>query len=207
MKIIMLGAPGAGKGTQAIKLAEKYGIPHISTGDIFRENMKNKTPLGLKVKALMDSGNLCPDDLTVELVKDRLSKPDCQKGYLLDGFPRNLNQAVALDEFATPDKVIDIDVDFERIEKRITGRRSCAVCGGTFHIDFIENALTCPECGGELIIRKDDTPETVKTRLSVYKSQTEPLIDYYTKQGKIVVIDGNAEIDVVKSAVREALKI
>lgn len=207
MRLILLGAPGSGKGTQAGFISERLNVPHISTGDIFRENMKNGTPLGLKVKALMDSGNLCPDDLTVELIKDRLNKPDCKNGYLLDGFPRNINQAMALDGFATPDKVIEIDVDFEKIEKRITGRRSCVHCGGTYHIDFIGNALKCPDCGGDLFTRKDDTSETVKTRLSVYKSQTEPLVDYYTKQGKIIVVDGNGEIETVRDKVAEALKI
>lgn len=207
MKLILLGAPGSGKGTQAGYISERLNIPHISTGDIFRENMKNKTPLGLKVKEVMDNGNLCPDDLTIELIKDRLAKPDCKNGYLLDGFPRNINQARALDDFAAPDKVLDIQVDFERIEKRITGRRSCLACGGTFHVDFIGNTDLCPDCGGELVTRKDDTPKTVKTRLSVYQTQTEPLIDYYTEQGKIIVVDGNGEIETVKSSVKEALKI
>lgn len=207
MKLILLGAPGSGKGTQAGYISERLNIPHISTGDIFRENMKNKTPLGLKVKEVMDNGNLCPDDLTIELIKDRLAKPDCKNGYLLDGFPRNLNQARALDDFAAPDKVLDIQVDFEKIEKRITGRRSCLACGGTFHVDFIGDVKTCPDCGGELVTRKDDTPKTVKTRLSVYQTQTEPLIDYYTEQGKIIVVDGNGEIETVKASVQEALKI
>lgn len=207
MKLILLGAPGSGKGTQAGYISERLNIPHISTGDIFRENMKNKTPLGLKVKEVMDNGNLCPDDLTIELIKDRLAKPDCKNGYLLDGFPRNLNQARALDDFAAPDKVLDIQVDFEKIEKRITGRRSCLACGGTFHVDFIGDVKICPDCGGELVTRKDDTPKTVKTRLSVYQTQTEPLIDYYTEQGKIIVVDGNGEIEAVKASVQETLKI
>ena len=207
MKIILLGAPGSGKGTQAGFISEKFNIPHISTGDIFRENMKNGTPLGLKVKALMDSGNLCPDELTVELVKGRLDQPDCKNGYLLDGFPRNLFQAKALDEFNAPDKVINIDVDFEKIERRITGRRSCYECGGTFHIDFIGDTDTCPLCGGKLFTRKDDIPGTVKTRLVVYQTQTEPLIDYYTKQDKVITIDGNQDIQVVRNQIEEALKV
>lgn len=196
MKVILLGAPGCGKGTQAKFISEKYGLPHISTGDLFRDNIKNQTPLGLKVKAIMDTGNLCPDDLTVELVKDRLSKPDCKNGYLLDGFPRDLTQAEELDAFASPDKVIEIDVDLNKIEKRITGRRCCPKCGGSFHIDFIGNGCECPECGEKLIVRKDDNPETVKERLCVYCKSTEPLIGYYGKQGKLVKIDGN--LDAVK---------
>ena len=197
MKIILLGAPGCGKGTQAAKICEKYNVPHISTGDIFRENIKNQTVLGIKVKAIMDSGNLCPDDVTCELVKDRLSKDDCSKGYLLDGFPRNLIQALALDEFATPDVVIDINVDLAKIERRITGRRSCPACGGSFHIDFIGDTSVCPTCGEKLIIRKDDTPEVIKERLSVYASYTEPLIEFYSKKGLLKVVDGDASIEQV----------
>ncbi len=197
MKLILLGAPGSGKGTQAAYIAQKYDLPHISTGDIFRENIKNETPLGLKVKAIMDGGNLCPDDLTVELVKDRLKKSDCKKGYLLDGFPRNLVQAQALDEFSSPDLVIDINVDLNNIERRITGRRSCPKCNGSFHIDFIGGTDICPDCGEKLFIRKDDNPETVKSRLAVYAMQTEPLINYYNNQEKLAVVDGNGSIDEV----------
>lgn len=195
MKIILLGAPGCGKGTQATCIEKRYSIPHISTGDLFRENIKNQTELGLKVKKVMDSGNLCPDNLTIELVKDRLSRPDCKDGYLLDGFPRNLVQAEALDKFSAPDKVLDINVDLAKIEKRITGRRSCPNCGGSYHVDFIGNTKTCPNCKGELIIRKDDTSETVKERLKVYKEQTEPLVEYYKNQGKLVVINGDKKIE------------
>lgn len=197
MKLILLGAPGSGKGTQAAYITEKYNLPHVSTGDLFRENIKNETPLGLKVKEVMDTGNLCPDDLTVELVKDRLSKADCEKGYLLDGFPRNLYQAGELDEFNAPDKVINLVVDLGKIEHRITGRRSCLKCGASFHVDFIGNVSNCPDCGEALTIRKDDNPETVKERLSVYKAQTEPLIDYYGKQGKILNVNGDQPIDKV----------
>ncbi|MBE7087269.1 MAG: adenylate kinase [Clostridiales bacterium] len=207
MKVVLLGAPGSGKGTQAGFISEKLNIPHISTGDIFRENMKKKTPLGLKVKSLMDSGNLCPDDLTVELIKERLNHDDCKNGYLLDGFPRNLHQAKALDGFCPPDKVLNLDVDFERIERRITGRRSCYECGGTYHVDFITDPNKCPLCGGELFTRKDDTSETVKTRLKVYQTQTEPLIGYYSEQNKLVTVDGNAEISDVERNVLEALGI
>ena len=191
MKLILLGAPGSGKGTQAAYITEKYDLPHISTGDIFRENMKNLTPIGIRIKEVMDKGNLCPDELTIELVKDRVQQPDCKKGYLLDGFPRNVVQAEALDEFDAPDVVIDLDVDLEKIEKRVVGRRSCSKCNGSFHVDFIGQTDVCPECGGELIIRKDDNPETVKERLSVYQKQTLPLIEYYSKQGKLVKVDGN----------------
>lgn len=205
MKLILLGAPGSGKGTQAAYIADKYDLPHISTGDLFRENIKNKTPLGIKVKEVMDTGNLCPDDLTVELVKDRLSKPDCKNGYLLDGFPRDIAQAVALDAFSAPDTVIDINVDLNKIEKRITGRRSCPKCNGSFHIDFIGDTDVCPDCGEKLIIRKDDNVETVKSRLAVYTAQTEPLIEYYKKQDKLVVVDGNMQIEQVFAQIVKVL--
>lgn len=205
MKLILLGAPGSGKGTQAAYIADKYDLPHISTGDLFRENIKNKTPLGIKVKEVMDTGNLCPDDLTVELVKDRLSKPDCKNGYLLDGFPRDIAQAVALDAFSAPDTVIDINVDLNKIEKRITGRRSCPKCNGSFHIDFIGDTDVCPDCGEKLIIRKDDNAETVKSRLAVYTAQTEPLIEYYKKQDKLVVVDGNMQIEQVFAQIVKVL--
>lgn len=197
MKLILLGAPGSGKGTQAAYISDKYDLPHISTGDLFRENIKEKTPLGLKVKAVMDTGNLCPDDLTVELVKDRLNNADCKVGYLLDGFPRDLVQAVALDEISAPDKVINLVVDLSKIEHRITGRRSCQSCGGSFHVDFIGNVDNCPTCGEKLTIRKDDNPETVKERLDVYQTQTAPLIEYYSKQGKLININGDQAIDKV----------
>jgi len=205
MRIILLGAPGSGKGTQAAKISAEYGLTHISTGDIFRENIKNQTELGKKVKAIMDEGRLCPDDVTCELVKDRLAKDDCKNGYLLDGFPRNLFQAAELDKFAAPDKVINLEIDLKKIEKRITGRRSCPKCGGGFHIDFIGDVKTCPACGGELVIRKDDNPETVKERLSVYEKQTAPLVDYYTECGKIVGIDGDKTIEEVFADIKKVL--
>lgn len=197
MKLILLGAPGSGKGTQAAYISDKYDLPHISTGDIFRENIKNQTPLGLKVKAIMDGGNFCPDDVTIDLVKDRLSKPDCEKGYLLDGFPRNLLQASALDNFCAPDLVIDLEIDLKKIEHRITGRRSCPKCGNSFHVDFIGDTKVCPDCGETLVVRKDDTVEVVKERLRVYEKQTAPLIDFYKKQGKLVSIDGEKSIEEV----------
>lgn len=206
MKVILLGAPGSGKGTQAANIKTEYSLPHISTGDIFRENIKNGTPLGVKVKAIIDAGNLCPDDLTVELVRDRLSKDDCKNGYLLDGFPRNLYQAEALEEFGSPDAVIEIDVPLDKIERRIVGRRSCPKCGGSYHTDFIGDTMTCPDCGGTLVIRKDDNPETVKERLKVYSEQTEPLIEYYSKAGKVIKIDGDKAINEVFEDIKKALR-
>ena len=205
MKIILLGAPGSGKGTQAARISEEYKLPHISTGDIFRENIANKTPLGLKVKAIMDAGNLCPDELTIDLVKDRLAQADCANGYLLDGFPRNLVQAAALDEFNAPEKVIDLNVDLKGIERRLTGRRSCPACGNSFHIDFIGDTKNCPDCGAELIIRKDDNPATVKERLEVYATSTAPLVDYYKKQGKLIDVNGNQTIDDVFAEIKKVL--
>ena len=197
MKLILLGAPGCGKGTQAAYISDKYGLPHISTGELFRENIKNMTPLGIKVKEVMDTGNLCPDDLTIAMVKDRLAKDDCKNGYLLDGFPRNVYQAIELDKIAAPDLLINIDVDFSIIEHRITGRRSCPKCGKLFHVDFIGNAENCPDCGEKLAIRKDDNAETVKERLSVYEKSTAPVYDYYVKQGKAVMVDGSLSAEKV----------
>ncbi len=205
MKIVLLGAPGSGKGTQAKNIANKYNLTHISTGDIFRENIKAGTPLGLQVKEIIDKGNLCPDELTIELVKDRLSKKDCENGYLLDGFPRSIPQAVALDTFSSPDTIINLDVDLTKLEARITGRRSCPKCGGTFHVSFIGDVKACPTCGGELVTRKDDTPETVKERLAVYQAQTQPLIDYYGKAGKVKDVDGNLPIDQVFAEIEKVL--
>ncbi len=195
MKVVLLGAPGCGKGTQAGFIAEKYNIPHISTGEIFRANIQKGTPLGIEVKSVMDSGNLCPDQLTIELVRDRLKSQDCANGYLLDGFPRNLVQAKALDTFEAPDVVLELEVDFKKLEARITGRRSCAECKGTFHISSIGDTKVCPNCGAELYVRKDDTPETVRERLTVYTNKTQPLIEYYQQQGKLKKVDGNLAID------------
>ena len=205
MKLVLLGAPGCGKGTQAVMISQRYNLPHISTGDIFRENIIKQTPLGIKVKAIIDSGNLCPDDVTCDLVRDRLYQPDCKNGFLLDGFPRSLAQAEALDTFAKPDVVINIDIDLQKIEKRITGRRFCPSCNGSFHIDFLENKEVCPTCGGQLITRKDDNVETIKERLSVYSKTTEPLIDYYTKQGLIKVVDGDGSIEKVFAEIIKVL--
>lgn len=196
MKIVLLGAPGAGKGTQAKRLAEKYGIPHISTGDIFRANIKNATPIGVIAKSYIDKGQLVPDEVTVEIVKQRLMEADCENGYLLDGFPRNVFQAEQLDKISEIDSVVDIEVDFTKLLKRITGRRVCA-CGESYHVDFLEGKTECLRCGGKLYQRADDNEATVGERLSVYQKQTAPLVEYYKNAGKLVVIDGDKAIDEV----------
>lgn len=205
MNVILLGAPGAGKGTQAKRLAEKYDIPHVSTGDIFRANIKNQTAIGVVAKSYIDKGQLVPDEVTVEIVKQRLNEPDCQKGYLLDGFPRNVYQAEELDKISNVEKVIDIDVDLNKLLKRITGRRVCA-CGESYHVDFLEGKTECARCGGKLYQRADDNEATVKERLSVYQKQTAPLINYYKKAGKLVVIDGDKAIDEVFEEIVNKLK-
>jgi adenylate kinase len=204
MKIIMLGAPGAGKGTQAKMIAAKYEIPHISTGDIFRSNIKNGTELGKKAKSYMDAGQLVPDELTVELVLDRIKAADCVKGYILDGFPRTIPQAEALDA-ALNDRgekieyAIDVDVPDANIVNRMSGRRACVGCGATYHVVYnpTKEAGICDACHGELILRDDDKPETVQKRLAVYHDQTQPLIDHYTKKGVLHTVDGTQDIDVV----------
>ena len=205
MNVILLGAPGAGKGTQAKRLAEKYDIPHVSTGDIFRANIKNQTAIGVVAKSYIDKGQLVPDEVTVEIVKQRLNEPDCQKGYLLDGFPRNVYQAEELDKISNVEKVIDIEVDLNKLLKRITGRRVCA-CGESYHVDFLEGKTECLRCGGKLYQRADDNEATVNERLSVYQKQTAPLIDYYKKAGKLVVIDGDKAIDEVFEEIVNKLK-
>ncbi len=205
MKAILLGAPGAGKGTQAKKLAERYNILHVSTGDIFRANIKNQTPIGVVAKSYIDKGQLVPDDITVEIVKQRLVEPDCESGFLLDGFPRNLFQAEKLDEITTIDKVININVDFSKLLKRITGRRVCA-CGQSYHVDTLGGTNKCSYCGGELYQRDDDTEDTVNKRLSVYHEQTAPLIEYYRNQGKLVDINGDLGIEEVFNEIVEKLK-
>ena len=204
MRIIMLGAPGAGKGTQAAQIAEKFHIPHISTGDIFRANLKQGTPLGLKAKEYMDQGLLVPDDLTCDLVVDRIAQPDAADGYVLDGFPRTIPQAEALtkalEERAEKiDFAIDVEVPDDNIINRMDGRRACAKCGATYHIVFnpTKQEGICDSCGGELILRDDDKPETVKKRLNVYHEQTQPLIEYYTAAGVLREVDGTQDIDKV----------
>lgn len=190
MNIILLGAPGAGKGTQATKISDRYGMPHISTGDIFRENIKNATPIGLLAKSYTDKGQLVPDEVTCKIVEDRLEKEDCKKGYLLDGFPRTIAQAEALDGFAKIDAVVNINIDFSLLMARLCGRRVCRDCGESYHVSTLNGATKCARCGGELYQRKDDNPETVQSRLDVYKEQTAPLIDYYTKKGLILNFTG-----------------
>ena len=208
MKIIMLGAPGAGKGTQAKKIAEKYGIPHISTGDIFRANIKNQTELGMKAKSYMDQGALVPDELTLELIMDRFTNDDCKNGYVLDGFPRTIPQAEALtkalaDKQDAVDYAINVDVPDEAIVTRMSGRRACLACGGTYHIKFNPTKVEgiCDACGGELVLRADDKPETVQKRLDVYHEQTQPLIDYYQTQNILKEVDGTLQLDEVFQAI------
>ncbi len=186
MNIILLGAPGAGKGTQATKISDKYGMPHISTGDIFRDNIKRQTEIGLLAKSYTDNGQLVPDEVTCKIVENRLKEEDCRKGYLLDGFPRTIAQAEALDSFAKIDAVVNIEIDFSLLMNRLCGRRVCRECGESYHISTLNGATTCSRCGGELYQRKDDNPETVQSRLDVYTAQTAPLIDYYTKKGIIL---------------------
>ncbi|MGN1156232.1 MAG: adenylate kinase [Agathobacter sp.] len=212
MNIIMLGAPGAGKGTQAIQIADKYLIPHISTGDIFRANIKQGTELGKKAKTYMDQGLLVPDELVCELVVDRLQQDDCTKGFILDGFPRTIPQAEALTEALNKfgkkiEFAINVDVPDENIVKRMAGRRACVNCGATYHI---ENAPTkvegiCDKCGEPVVLRDDDKPETVQKRLEVYHEQTKPLIDFYDAKGVVRTIDGTQPMDQVFKAIVEIL--
>ena len=210
MKIIMLGAPGAGKGTQAKKIADKYQIPHISTGDIFRANIKKGTELGKKAKTYMDQGLLVPDELVVDLVVDRLAQDDCANGCVLDGFPRTIPQAESLDaalgaKGEAIDYAIDVDVPDENIINRMSGRRACVACGATYHIVHIPTKVEgiCDRCGEKLILRDDDKPETVKKRLDVYHAQTQPLIDYYTTKNVLKSVDGTQDMeDVFKAIVR-----
>lgn len=209
MKIIMLGAPGAGKGTQAKMIADKYGVPHVSTGDIFRANIKNGTELGMEAKKYMDQGLLVPDELTVKILLDRVSQPDCKNGYVLDGFPRTIPQAEVLDKALAElgesiDYAIDVDVPDENIVKRMSGRRACVSCGATYHVVHVppKKEGICDRCGSELILRDDDKPETVKNRLDVYHKQTQPLIDFYTKKGVLKKVDGTVDMqDVFKAIV------
>ena len=187
MNIILLGAPGAGKGTQASKIKQKYGVLHISTGDIFRANIKGGTEIGKLAKSYIDSGKLVPDEVTCAIVKDRLTWDDAKAGYMLDGFPRNLFQAQELDKFAKIDLCLNIEVDESLLMDRICGRRVCA-CGESYHVSTLNGATTCAKCGKELYQRADDNPETVKSRLDTYNTQTAPLIDYYKSQGKLVSV-------------------
>jgi adenylate kinase len=209
----MLGAPGAGKGTQAKRIAEKYGIPHISTGDIFRANIKNDTELGKKAKTYMDQGLLVPDELVVDLVVDRFKEPDCEKGYVLDGFPRTIPQAEALDTALKAigeqvDFAVNVEVPDENIVVRMSGRRACLSCGATYHLKYIPTKVegVCDTCGADLVLRDDDKPETVLKRLKVYHDQTQPLIEYYTKQGILVEVDGTKDMAVVFNAIVDVIE-
>ena len=208
MKIIMLGAPGAGKGTQAKMIAEKYSIPHISTGDIFRYNIKNGTELGKEAKKYMDQGLLVPDELTVKILLDRVAQDDCKNGYVLDGFPRTIPQAEVLEEALTKlgdriDYALNVEVPDENIVKRMGGRRACVNCGATYHIEHVppKKEGICDNCGSELILRDDDKPETVKNRLSVYHKQTQPLIDFYNGKGVLRTVDGTVDMKDVFNAI------
>lgn len=212
MRIVLLGPPGAGKGTQAKLIVEKYNIPHISTGDIFRKNIKEMTPLGIKAKEYIDKGQLVPDELTVDIVKDRIQEEDCKNGFLLDGFPRTVAQADALSEVLNElgtklDSVINIKVDENNLIVRLSGRRVCPKCGASFHVVFNppKNEGICDYCGAEVIQRADDSEETVKNRLAVYNKQTQPLIEYYTNNGLIKNINGEQDINKVFAEICEVL--
>lgn len=212
MKIIMLGVPGAGKGTQAKMIADKYGVPHISTGDIFRANIKNGTELGMEAKKYMDQGLLVPDELTVRILLDRVAQDDCKNGYVLDGFPRTIPQAEVLDCELTKlgdhiDYAINVDVPDENIVKRMSGRRACLTCGATYHIEHVppKKEGICDVCGSELVLRDDDKPETVKNRLNVYHEQTQPLIDFYTEKGVLKTVDGTVPMEEVFAAITAIL--
>ena len=212
MKIIMLGAPGAGKGTQAKMIAEKYSVPHVSTGDIFRANIKNGTELGMEAKKYMDQGLLVPDELTVRILLDRVAKDDCKNGYVLDGFPRTIPQAQVLDEALTKlgdkiDYAINVDVPDENIIRRMSGRRACLTCGATYHIEHIppKKEGICDTCGSELVLRDDDKAETVKNRLDVYHKQNQPLIDFYSEKGVLKAVDGTLPMEEVFAAITAIL--
>ena len=208
MKIIMLGAPGAGKGTQAKMIADKYSVPHISTGDIFRANIKNGTELGMEAKKYMDQGLLVPDELTVKILLDRVAQDDCKDGYVLDGFPRTIPQAKVLDDELTKlgetiDFAIDVNVPDENIINRMSGRRACLACGATYHIAHVppKQEGICDRCGKELVLRDDDKPETVKNRLEIYHEQTQPLIDFYTEKGVLKTVDGTVPMNELFDAI------
>lgn len=212
MKIIMLGAPGAGKGTQAKMIADKYGVPHISTGDIFRANIKNGTELGVEAKKYMDQGLLVPDELTVKILLDRVAQDDCKNGYVLDGFPRTIPQANVLEEALDKlgdkiDYAINVDVPDENIIRRMGGRRACLACGATYHIEHVppKQEGICDRCGKELILRDDDKPETVKNRLNVYHEQTQPLIEFYESRDVLRSVDGTVDMNDVFAAIVDIL--
>lgn len=209
MNLILLGAPGAGKGTQAEKICEKYNIPAVSTGNIIREALKNGTDMGLKAKSYIDAGALVPDDVVIGIIKERLKEDDCKNGFILDGFPRTIPQAEALDAMGINiDKVVDIEVPDDKITARLSGRRVCLKCGATYHLEYKkpkEDGI-CDVCGDEIVQRKDDKPETVIDRLNVYHEQTEPLKDYYAKTGKLVIVEGQEEVAETTALVFKALE-
>lgn len=206
MKLIFLGPPGAGKGTQAMGVSTRLKVPHISTGDMFRNALKNKTPTGLEAKRYMDAGQLVPDSVVIDMVRERLSMDDCANGYLLDGFPRTVEQAEALNEISEPDVVVNIHVPDEKLLHRLTGRRVCGKCQGTFHISKLNDEKVCPVCSSELIHRDDDKPDTIGNRLNVYHTQTSPLIEYYTDNGKLLLVDGDNKPEDVLKAILAALE-
>ncbi len=206
MKLVFLGPPGAGKGTQAAYVAKKLGIAHISTGDMFRSAIANCTPTGLQAKAYIDAGKLVPDEVTIAMVEERLLMDDCRNGFLLDGFPRSIPQAEALDTFAAPDLAVEIKVRDEKILERLTGRRVCLSCEGIFHISNLSDPLVCPVCGANLVQRPDDQPETISRRLTVYHAQTEPLIEYYRERGRHGDVCGECAADRVRDKIFELLE-
>lgn len=206
MKLVFLGPPGAGKGTQAEKICQEMSIPHISTGDMLRSAIASATPTGLRAKAFVEAGALVPDEVLIDMVRDRLYEADCANGYLLDGFPRTVHQAQALDEIKAPDMVVDMEVEDEHLLSRLTGRRVCRACQGTFHISTLKDENVCPACGGELYRRKDDAPETIQNRLNVYHTQTAPLIDFYRRAGKLAPVNGEGTPEEVTAAILRALR-
>ena len=201
MRLMFVGPPGAGKGTQAVRIAAKYGIPHISTGDMLREEMKNGTLLGKQAKSFIDAGELVPDDVIIKMVQDRVGRPDSAGGFLLDGFPRTREQAQALEDIASLDAVVNINVPDDKLIHRICGRRVCRDCGATYHESMLENLRLCPRCGGELYVRDDDKEEIVRQRLIVYKQKTQPLIEYYTEKGLLYDVVGSGGIDDITDAI------
>ena len=206
MKMVFLGPPGAGKGTQAVRVSEKYGYPQISTGAMLREAMAQGTELGLAAKSIIEAGGLVPDDVVIGIVKERLAREDCKKGFLLDGFPRTVPQAEALESFAALDIAINVDADEDVIVARIAGRRMCRACGEALHVTTLRGATSCPKCGGEIYQRTDDNEDTVRNRMKVYNAQTKPLIDFYARKGILVNIDGDRDIEVVFKDVVAAIE-
>jgi adenylate kinase len=207
MKLVIFGPPSAGKGTQAQKLSKQYGIPQVATGDLLRKAVADKTPLGLKIKSYLDQGKLGPDEVIVQLIKERVAKPDCKNGFLLDGFPRTMGQAKELERMTDIDLVLSIVVDFDALVERAVGRRTCPKCSAVYHVKFNPpmNEGICEKCGSKLIQRDDDKEDTVRNRLKVYQEQTAPLIEYYRKKGKLVDIGGSGGIDAVYSQMVKAI--